>query len=64
MTKRKIKRDPLSFWALLFPDKSSNATWKSRNLLIWSHIYGFIGFCLLSYIVGWCVYLFYIMLKS
>jgi hypothetical protein len=57
MAKKKRKKNPLSFWNLLFLDKSSNLTPKNRKILLWSHIYGFIGWSLHAYIVGWCIYI-------
>jgi hypothetical protein len=53
----KKRKNPLSFWNLLFPPKSSNITFENRKLLIGNHIYGFIAFCLGCYIIGMMVYM-------
>jgi hypothetical protein len=60
MATKKYKRDPLSFWGLVFLDKSSNLTSKNRKILLWSHVYGFIGWCLQAYVVGWIFYIIYL----
>jgi hypothetical protein len=49
-------KNPLSFWNLLFPSKSSNITSKSRRLLIGNHVYGLISFLSSCYIIGMIIY--------
>lgn len=60
MAKKKPEYNPLSLWNLISPRKSSNITWDVRKKFLWLHFYGFLGFCLRAYVVGWCLYILYL----
>lgn len=64
MAKKKIKRDPLSFWSLISPNKSSNITWEIRKKFLWLHFYGLIGWCLHAYVAGLCLYFLYLVITK